>query len=276
MRLAVFSDLHGNLAAFEAAWADYTARFGSSTGPDQHLWFLGDYAAFGPQPSACIGRIRALIEAADADETRKGTIRAIRGNTDRYLVGHARPSTVPPKDEADFGRFQLQRRGLHEALLWSAERLTYADHTWLAALPGETDLHVPGFGHVIGYHGVPGDDEANLFANTPDSTAADYLLDREGRIGVGGHIHRQFDRMLASGWRLLNVGSIGMSFDMPGRAQWAVLTFSEDGGTMQADVEMFATPYDVDSMIAEWRASGFPLIDVFEHRQRFGSPQPEP
>ena len=85
MRLAVISDIHGNLTALEAVLADLEASGGS----DQ-LWFLGDLAAFGPRPAECIRRIKAFADAA-AEGEKKGTFRAIRGNTDQFVMRFRHP-----------------------------------------------------------------------------------------------------------------------------------------------------------------------------------------
>src|SRR5262245_23198826 len=96
MRLAVFSDIHGNLAAFEKALADLETLGGAD-----RIWILGDLAAFGPRPAECIQRVKALVGDDEsgpkdglAQVSRNGVqvaekrpkVRAICGNTDRYLV----------------------------------------------------------------------------------------------------------------------------------------------------------------------------------------------
>jgi hypothetical protein len=66
------------------------------------------------------------------------------------------------------------------------------------------------------------------------------------------------DRTLErSGWRVINVGSIGLSNDMPGKAQWGLFTF-ENGDVA---VDLRAVPYDVDAVIADLDAVGFPPRD---------------
>ena len=50
MRLAVLGDIHGNLTALEAAWADVQGR-----GEFDEVWVPGDLAAFG----AAAGGLRA-------------------------------------------------------------------------------------------------------------------------------------------------------------------------------------------------------------------------
>jgi predicted phosphodiesterase len=52
MRYLVLSDIHSNLAAFEAVLAD--------AGEFDKVWCLGDVIGYGPQPNECIERLRSL------------------------------------------------------------------------------------------------------------------------------------------------------------------------------------------------------------------------
>ena len=92
MRLAVFSDIHGNLTALEAVLQDM-----EQVGGIDLTWCLGDLAAFGPRPVECIRRVKAL---AEVDEGKK--FKVIGGNTDRYLISGERPKFPLAADEASF------------------------------------------------------------------------------------------------------------------------------------------------------------------------------
>lgn len=252
MRLAVISDIHGNLTALEAVLADLEASGGSD-----HLWFLGDLAAVGPRPAECVRRIKAFADAA-AEGEKKGTFRAIRGNTDRWIVQGSRPKSAGVDKAEDLPNLINAFRNMGGALIWALEQLSYEEYDFLRKLPGECELQVPGYGTVIGYHGTPGDDEGYLTPESTDEEAADALLDREGRLGIGGHIHRQMDRVLGlGGWRVINVGAVGMSFEKPGIAQYGVFTF--ENGDVQVDLR--GVPYDLESVIADLKAVGFPSLD---------------
>ncbi|MCU0465310.1 MAG: metallophosphatase family protein [Anaerolineae bacterium] len=254
MRLAVISDIHGNLTALETVLEDLAQT------PDIDLtWCLGDLAAFGPRPAECVRRIKAL---AEADEGK--TFRVIGGNTDRYLVYGERLRVPTAQDEAEFAQHAQNLIDRDTILNWNFSRLDWECYQFLkGTLRRELSKEVEGYGLVIGYHGVPGDDEAFLLPNTTDEQASDYFLDREGFLGIGGHTHRQMDRTVGR-WRMVNVGSIGMSFDQPGIAQYGIFTF--EGG--KVDVELRALPYDVEGATADLHAAGHPLPHWFASRIR--------
>jgi 3',5'-cyclic AMP phosphodiesterase CpdA len=254
MRLAVLSDMHGNLVALEAALADLEAA-----GEVDMTWVLGDLAAHGSRPAECVRLLRSLAEARGKEH-----FRIIGGNTDRYLVTGERFKKPPVSDEDDFARLASTRRTADDVLNWNLEQLEWDDYQFLAGILGkELQVDVPGYGAVIGYHAIPGDDEAIVTPDTPDEIAVDSVLDREGRLGIGGHIHMQMDRHILD-WRLVNVGSVGVSVDMPGRAQWGLFTFEDGIGY----VELRAVPYDVEAAVRDLQQTGHPAAEWMAGRLR--------
>ena len=61
MRIAVLSDIHGNLPALEAVLA--------SLRPYDAIWQLGDIVGYGPQPNEVVARLRARKRWASAATT---------------------------------------------------------------------------------------------------------------------------------------------------------------------------------------------------------------
>jgi predicted phosphodiesterase len=82
MRVAVFSDVHGNLTALDAV---LTAAH--DAGADEY-WCLGDAVAHGPRPAEVVGRLRELAP-----------LTCVRGNTDRYVLTGDLGGMIPPIDD---------------------------------------------------------------------------------------------------------------------------------------------------------------------------------
>ena len=256
MRLAVLADIHGNLRAFEAAWADIAAR-----GDFDEIWCLGDLAAFGPRPADCVRRVLELREAMGEKK-----LRVIGGNTDRYLVHGMRPAWTPAAEDAGALRALAPAWTLRDrALNWSVEQLAWEEYDFLRGILGrELSLRAPGYGPVIGYHAIPGDDESMaLRPDSPAEEALDALLDREGRLGIGGHTHLQMDRDLGQ-WRAVNVGSVGWSFGAPGMAEWGLFTF-ENG---VATVELRRVPWNVNAVLQDFTTVRHPAPELFINQGR--------
>jgi len=255
MRLAVLSDIHGNLAALDAVLQDL-----ASLGEVDFIWCLGDLASFGTRPAECVGRIRAL-QAQLGDRK----VKVIGGNTDRYLITGKRPEVPAAQDAAALAKRQQHFAARDTVLNWTLQQMSWEDYEFLSKTLGkELRTNVKGYGHIIGYHAIPGDDEPlSLKPDSPDEEALDALLDRAGRMAIGGHTHLVMDRQLGN-WRVLNPGSIGFSFTDITKAEWALITF-EDG---QAAVDFRAVPYDTQAFLADVTAVNYPhperLISRFQ------------
>jgi predicted phosphodiesterase len=99
MRLAVFSDVHGNLTALEAVLADISALEGIEA-----IVFAGDLCVAGPRPDACVERVRSHEPA----------IAAIYGNTDVWVSG--RPLLAQDVDAEQ----QLRWQRIQNEVDWDA------------------------------------------------------------------------------------------------------------------------------------------------------------
>jgi predicted phosphodiesterase len=101
MRIAVLSDIHGNLPALEAVLAELQ--------PYDAVWQLGDVVGYGPQPNEVVARL--------SDEGAGG----VRGNHDAAALG-----------ELDTESFNDDARA---AVEWTAARIEPSTRDWLATLP---------------------------------------------------------------------------------------------------------------------------------------------
>lgn len=256
MRLAVLSDVHGNLAALDAVLATLEEIEGTL----DRIWVLGDLAAFGPHPAASIRRVRELAGRWP------DRVSLLQGNTDRYLATGERRAIHPPVDRESFPGLAGELRDRDLSLAWTVSRLGFDEHSFLAGLPREPlRLEVPGFGGVVGYHGLPGDDEGWLDPETPlpnpDFQAA--FAGLGGRLGIGGHVHLPMDRSFR-GWRLLNAGSVGAP-RARGGAEYLLVDFA--GG--QATVHPEAVAYDEAAAVADLGAAGAPAADWMRRKMHF-------
>ena len=101
MRYLVLSDIHSNLAAFEAVLAD--------AGQFDKIWCLGDVIGYGPQPNECIERLKSLPHIC------------VAGNHDWAAIG-----------KLDISNFNPAAR---QACLWTGKELTPQNAEYLRNLP---------------------------------------------------------------------------------------------------------------------------------------------
>ncbi|MDQ7025708.1 MAG: metallophosphoesterase [Anaerolineae bacterium] len=245
MRLALISDIHGNFIAFEAMLHDLQA-----VGEVDLIWCLGDLALGATRPAECMAKLHELQEQYGKDK-----FKVIGGNTDRYIVTNKRPHVPAAKDAEAFVKIKARHHEFDDIVNWTRDKLSWEDYDFLAKTLGrELRKNVAGYGTVIGYHAIPGDDEpVSLGRDSPEEEALDALLDRSGRLAIGGHTHLVMDRILGK-WRAINPGSVGLSFTDINKAEWALITFEGETAT----VDFRTVPYDVSAMMADMAAVDYP------------------
>jgi predicted phosphodiesterase len=189
--IAVLYDIHGNLAALEAALAEAEVAGATS------YVLGGDYATFGPWPR----ETAELLESVP-------TIVRIRGNVDRWLRDE--PDVPADARELVTTAVAAAREDLGDELV---ERLY--------GLPERAEVD-----GVLVCHGSPLSD-VETFAPQPEEDEERMLAGEANRTILFGHSHQQFERPGPDGTLLVNPGSVGMPLDGDPRAAWAL--YGEEG-----------------------------------------------
>ena len=117
MRLAIVSDVHGNLPALNAVIEDAERE-----GADQYI-FAGDYCLSNPWPDECITRIKNLDHKY-----------SIRGNEEVYI------ENLIGKDQSTWTDGQMQ------ISYWCYQKISPENRDYMLALPSQL---------ALAFHGVP-------------------------------------------------------------------------------------------------------------------------
>jgi putative phosphoesterase len=187
MRIAVISDVHGNLTALEAVIADLR-----ETAPDLVL-HGGDLAGPGSRPAEVVDRIRTLGWPG------------VLGNTDEMLF---RPESLPQFPLAG----KIEEMAAHTRAAVGADRLA-----WLQSLPLR---HVQGGLALV--HASPDSTWRSPAPQAADEELAAAYRSLNSPLVVYGHIHRPFIRA-AGGMTIANSGSAGLPYDGDRRACYLLL-----------------------------------------------------
>jgi len=222
MRIAIISDVHGNVHALDAVLADLDA-----SGPFDEVIYAGDVAFNGAFPAESIDRLR------------ERGYRAVRGNTDEFLVVAARGSSFETSitDEK-----QQHSPALQELDRWANARLTDEHIDYLASWPLRIDIAGPDQQRLTICHASPWSAHVTVFEEAPEDVARQMLDYADSQAVCYGHIHVQYRRDI-DGRRLCAVGSIGAPFDGDPRADYAVMTNDGSGW----DVEFHSIDYDIQA-----------------------------
>jgi predicted phosphodiesterase len=202
MRLLVISDIHANLAAFEAVLADARGHW------DQ-IWCLGDLVGYGPDPNECVALLREHDHLA------------LCGNHDWAVLGKLDINTF--NEDAQL------------ALFWTRSSVSDESRNYLESLEADM-LHEPfTLAHASPRHPIweyildKGTAAANFhYFDTPyclvGHTHAAVCFEQMGpntleiRLPVYGDI-----LALESNRLILNPGSVGQPRDSDPRAAYALL-----------------------------------------------------
>jgi putative phosphoesterase len=239
MRVAVLSDIHGNLTAFEAVLADIR-----QCSPDLVL-HGGDLADGGSSPIEIVDRLRDL------------GWQGVMGNTDEMLVqpgsleDFASQSPAPPALWAAVRQIASATR----------DRLGEERLAWLRELPRVRTQE--GFALV---HATP-----QSCWRAPAEEATDAELETiYGSLGqpvvAFGHTHRPSIRSIAGRPGLLiNTGSVGLSYDGDPRASY--LIFEESTPAIRR------VEYNIDKELKALASCGLPGADWTAKMLHTSSPQ---
>jgi putative phosphoesterase len=236
VRVAIVSDVHGNLTAFDAVLADIQRRT-----PDVVL-HGGDLALMGAQPAEVIDRVRELGWPG------------VVGNTDEVLWRpdeQARQERLAPK-LGTLLRLIFKEYAAATLQLLGEERVT-----WLRELPAHQHLE-----DLVLVHAAPDDLWRAPMPDAEDDELSAVYEPLDAATVVYGHIHRPYTRTLTR-MTVANSGSVGMPWDGDPRASYLLI---EDGRSYLVRVE-----YDVEREATLLLESGYPDAPRLVEMRRRGA-----
>ena len=228
MRLAVFSDVHGNLEALHAVLG--CCR---DAGADR-LLCLGDLVGYGADPNACV------------EQVSQAACLVLAGNHDCAAAGLETPRYFNPMALA--------------AILWTSNTLLDRHARYLATLPlSESE------GDAFYTHSSPCRPETWPYIHIPEEGRA-ALAYTDARVCFVGHSHHPFvcsdagAEVIGEGAvdlepserYLINTGSVGQPRDGDPRAAFALW----DQGASR--LELHRVPYDLETAQHKIRSAGLP------------------
>lgn len=243
MKIALFSDIHANLLALKAVFADIDQQ-----NPDQ-LYCLGDLVSYAPYPNEVIEEIRAR------------RIPTIAGNHDEF-IGNS------PNDDGNIYQLEdgMSAGAISKAL--TNQLLTEANRAYLKALPQHMSIDFKFDDQQIRLllvHGSPRKINEYLFEEHEEADLLNLMTDNQAYIMAFGHTHKPFHRVLADtegNFRhAINIGSVGKPKDGNPHACYVILEFDDASAIREENslnVRFIRVPYDVESVASSIEQSDFP------------------
>lgn len=231
MKVAVFSDIHGNIQALLNVLSDIEDR-----GFDK-LVCLGDLVGYGPRPNMVIEHIR------------DSQVPTIMGNYDDG-VGYER---------GDCGcayTAEVDKLNGQASIDWTTSKVTAANKEFLRSLHPRIIKTIEGYRFLF-IHGSPRRINEYLYEDRRESSLRRLLEPLDVDVMLCGHTHLPYHRVL-DGVHVVNDGSVGKPKDGDPRACYAGFTLY--GGV---EVEFIRVPYPVEDVAREVVEAGLP--EAFAH-----------
>ncbi|MBN1966956.1 MAG: metallophosphoesterase family protein [Anaerolineae bacterium] len=222
-RLAIIADIHGNMPALEAVLADL-----DTLAPDAVI-VDGDLVGRGPQS-------REVLETIGATDWP-----VVAGNHEEFWLQCAHGDTPTDWQDGWWTPTRAQLDGLQNGWI-----------DWMAALPQEHVIDVPGLPPIQIVHGSPRRSNEGLHPFESEAKMLDALSTTPYRIVVGAHTHFPMNERVGPYW-VLNTGSVGAPFNHDPAAQYLVLTAHDH--TWQ--VELRRVSYDLTAALRIWHETGY-------------------
>ena len=234
-RIALYSDIHGNLAALDVVLADIEAH-----GVLERVC-LGDLVGYGPEPVGVIDRVRAT-----GDDV-------IQGNYDRGVGGRL----------GDCGCYYPTPEATADGLVsyaFTVDAVGDEDAAWLSALRADLRFEHEGL-RILICHGSPRRVSEYLMLDRSEAQLVRLAHEAEADVVCCGHVHVPYHRILdtAQGQvHYVNSGSVGKPKDDDGRPCWVELRLGDWEGEPRVATAIHRVEYDAERTRAAMEVLGVP------------------
>lgn len=224
-RIALLSDVHGNLPAL-AAVLDDAAGDGA-----KEVWYCGDFLGYAPFPNEVVQKLREAKAVS------------VIGNYDLKVLG------FPQRQESWKHKKTPEK---YAAFEWNYEHLSQDTNIYLESLPQQVTVQANGVTALL-VHGSPDSIDEHLGSNTPQTRFEELAGASKADLIACGHSHEAFVKKVKGTW-FVNPGSVGRPEGGDWRAAYALLEFTG----REPKVEHRRVEYDIDSVVRAIREAGLP------------------
>ena len=241
MRVLIISDIHANLSALEAVL--------EAAGDIDATWCLGDVVGYGPDPDACVSRIRSLPN-----------LTCLLGNHDSAVLGNI-----------DIASFNLEAR---ISVKWTQSEIKNKSLDFLKSLPEKTVVEGQTLAHGSPRYPIweylfhtPTIEENFAYFDTPycfvghTHLPAIYQLDGDQQSPIQ-ILPDGFSPIQLTPRAIINPGSVGQPRDRNPEAAYVI--FDSKTHTL----EYCRSVYDIQSVQYRMKAANLPRRHI--HRLEIG------
>lgn len=228
-KIAIISDIHGNMTALKTVLADIEAR------GIKRIFCLGDIVGKGPGSKEALDTVKSRCE------------RVVKGNWD-HIVADGMNGEFP------------------DMLTWHNNAIGEDGVMYLRSLPYFDEFYISGRLMRL-CHASPDDLFYRVFSFTPNEKRMRLFVPpvlgcEEADIVGYGDIHMAYTDSF-NGKIIFNVGSVGNPLDFT-QAAYAVIEGTEGGTTPSPfAITIIRVPYDIESEVQKAKESGMPELNEY-------------
>lgn len=205
MKIAVISDIHGNMQALESVLDDIKKE------NCDKIFCLGDLAMAGPQPDKTIDKVKELAKSQDFE--------LIQGNTDEYLGENS---------ETVAGNIKKANPVMGAAYEADLKVIKPENLEFLKNLPPQKEIEIKGV-KILLVHGSPRANNENIFPGMPVEKVEETIKNTDAQIIFCGHTHQPCGYQTNTKQTVVNAGSVGRPLSEVPKACYALLEVDDTG-----------------------------------------------
>lgn len=201
MKVAIISDIHGNMQALEAVLDDIKRE------KCEKIFCLGDLAMAGPEPVKTLELIKKMYS--------EGNFELIQGNTDEMIGNYT-------KETGD--RVKAAFPVLGNAIINDAKIIPQDLIEFLKSLPEQKELEIEGV-KILLVHGSPRKNDENILPDLAIEKIEEMIEGTQADIIFCGHTHIPCGYQTTKKQTVVNDGSVGRPFTQNPQACYAIAEF---------------------------------------------------
>ena len=239
-KIAILSDIHGNVTALEAVLADALKE------QVTQYWVLGDFLSPGPGASDLLKRVRSLPN-----------VTFVKGNWDHWILNISQTDLTHPTNL--FGA---------RLAMYHDEYLSEEEKGFLTNLPVATVVKIEGFEFLLCHHTPETLYGGHLWISAKQENF-DSLFDKHKvDVAVYGHVHHQTLRYSSEGQMIINPGAVCTSYfpwskfhqSYIGQGQYAIMNVCSQ---RIGDIQFKKVSYDINQEIQLATERNLPYLDLY-------------
>ena len=231
MKIAIISDIHGNIDALDSVIRDI-----ENEGCEK-IFCLGDLVMAGPNPIPTLNKIQDFMS--------NKKFHIIQGNTDKMLSVFSFEI---------YNEIMKVAPVMASAYLADSKLLSDEDKKFLANLPAQEEITIGNI-KILLVHGSPRKNNENIYPNMPINEVEEMIQGTDANIIFCGHTHIPCGYQTNTEQTIVNVGSVGRPFSEEPKATYAIMEIDEECKTFTVKHKFI--DYDIEKASNALKERGF-------------------